>query len=82
MLRLFVGMIIGSMMAILAADGPVTAERILTNAYTTVTQPTVLDNPSSALLWVTLVCCGVGVPMWWKRRQARPTLSQYHFLLR
>ncbi len=82
MLRLFVGMIIGAMMAIWAADGPVTAERILTNAYTIVTQPTVLDNPSSALLWVTLVCCGVGVPMWWKRRQARPTLSQDHFLLR
>ena len=57
MIRLFVGMIVGAMAAIVAADGPATADRILVNASQfvdpTAGQPDVLLHGGR---WIRTLC--------------------------
>jgi hypothetical protein len=80
MLQTFIGMIIGAMMAILAADGPATAERIMDKAYGTVSRPDLLSEPSTwftVTLWLSVLLISV----WWKRRSQPNTRIQTHYLL-
>lgn len=80
MVQLFIGMIIGAMMAILAADGPATAQRIMDKAYGTVTEPTLYSEPSTwftLTLWISFLL----ISIWWKRRPHRFSRVKSHYLL-
>ncbi len=80
MLQTFIGMIIGAMMAILAADGPATADRIMNKAYGAVSRPDLLSDPST---WFTLTL-GLSVMLisvWMKRRPQPTNRIQSHYLL-
>ena len=80
MIRLFVGMIVGSLSTIVAADGQATADRIMLNASNLAHQSA--SQPDSLLLMIS----GWGVMIlsysWWKRRQQSVKTSSYSFLLR
>ena len=80
MIRLFVGMLIGSMSTIVAADGPATADRIMLNASNLMHQS--VSQPDYLLMTIS----GWGVMVlslsWWKRRQQSAKISQYSYLLR
>ncbi len=80
MIRLFVGMILGSLSTIVAADGPATADRIMLNASNLMHQSA--GQPDSLLM----IMSGWGVMAlslsWWKRRQQPVRMAKYSYLLR
>lgn len=81
MIRMFIGMIVGAMSTIVAADGPATADRIMSNATSLVHQSA--SQPDSLVM----ILCGWGVmamsvSMWKRRRHASVKTSKYSFLLR
>ena len=80
MIRLFVGMIIGAMSAIIAAGGPAIADRIMLNATNLMTQATGGHDYLLMFLGVWgMVAVFLG---FWKRRQLPERTSKYSFLLR
>jgi len=80
MIRLFVGMIVGSLSTIMAADGPATADRIMLNAANLAHQSA--GQPDSLLMMIS----GWGVVVLsyscWKRRKQSVKKSPYSYLLR
>ena len=81
MVRMFVGMIVGAVSTIYAADGAATADRIILNASMVASQSG--DHPDS--LFVMIAGWGVlAVSMtWWKRWKHKPVeKSKYSYLLR
>ncbi len=81
MLKLFWGMIIGSVMTIYAAGGQAVADLITHNVLTLAQDST--SNPQSLMVWMSLWGAAIFSMAWMKRRQQRPAkTSQYAFLLR
>ena len=80
MIRVFVGMIIGAMSAIMAAGGPAIADQIMGNAATLMHRSTGFPD------YMLLVLCGWGIiavsGSVRKRRQRSMKASKYSFLLR
>ncbi len=80
MIKLFFGMIIGSVMTIYAAGGSAIADRITHNVLTLAQDS---SKDPHALLLIMSVWGATAVSMVWiKKRQQRPRISQYSYLLR
>lgn len=81
MIRVFIGMIIGSVMTIVAAGGSETADRIMSNAYQAVSGTSYLGT-ATVLAWLGIGCVAPVVWSWWKhRKRERSIPSPYHYLL-
>lgn len=80
MLKLFWGMIIGSVMTIYAAGGSAVADMITANVLM-LAQDSV-SNPQSLMVWMSVWGGSIVTMTWMKRRQQRPRTSQYAYLLR
>ncbi len=80
MLKLFWGMIIGSVMTIYAAGGASVADLITNNVLTLAQDST--SNPQMLMVWMSVWGATVFSMAWMKRRQQRPKISQYAYLLR
>ena len=80
MIRLTIGMIVGAVAAILAADGPATADRIMLNATT------LMDQAAGKPDYLLMILSGWGVMAvsLSYRKRCRKSLkkSKYAFLLR
>ncbi|RMH06232.1 MAG: hypothetical protein D6704_07760 [Nitrospirae bacterium] len=76
--RIFVGMIFGSLITILASGGTTTAECILQ----TTSQRLMMPTDEMSLLywgWIVLGVGGILCSRWWQHRQRR--MRKGHFLL-
>ena len=80
MMKLFFGMIIGSVMTIYAAGGPAIAELITHNVMTLAQDST--NDPQSLMTIMSLWGATTFSVVWLKRRKQRSRTSQYAFLLR
>ncbi len=81
MLKLFWGMIIGSVITIYAAGGPPVADLITHNVLTLAQDST--SNPQSLMVWMSLWGAMAFSMSWMKRRHQRPAkTSRYAFLLK
>jgi len=80
MMKLFFGMIIGSVMTIYAAGGPAIADLITHNVLTLAQDST--NDPPSLLLVMSVWGAMAFSMVWIKKRQQRPRESRYAYLLR
>jgi len=80
MLKLFWGMIIGSVMTIYAAGGQPVADLITNNVLTLAQDST--NDPQSLMVWMSMWGATVFSMTWLKRRRQHPRISQYAYLLR
>ena len=80
MLKLFWGMIIGSVITIYAAGGPPVADLITHNVLTLAQDSA--SSPQSLMIWLSLCGATIFTVTWMKKRQQRPRISQYAYLLR
>jgi len=80
MLKLFWGMIIGSVITIYAAGGSLVADLITRNVLTLAQDSA--SNPQSLMVWMSLWGATIFTMTWMKKRQQRPRTPQYAHLLR
>lgn len=81
MMKLFFGMIIGSVFTIYAAGGPAVADLITHNVLTLAQDST--NDPQSLMMIMSVWGATAFSMVWMKKRQQRsPRTSQYAFLLR
>ncbi len=81
MMKLFFGMIIGSVFTIYAAGGPAAADLITHNVLTLAQDST--NDPQSLMMIMSVWGATAFSMVWMKKRQQRsPRTSQYAFLLR
>lgn len=80
MMKLFLGMIVGSAMTIYAAGGPATADLITHNLVTLAYDST--NDPQLLLMVMSLWGATTFSMVWMKKRHQRPKTSQYAYLLR
>ncbi|MDT7043445.1 hypothetical protein [Candidatus Nitronereus thalassa] len=80
MMKLFLGMIVGSLITIYAAGGAAVADLIMHNMMTLVQDSS--NHPQSLMVGLSVWSATAFSMVWMKRRQQRPKTSQYAFLLR
>jgi len=80
MMKLFLGMIVGSIMTIYAAGGSAVADLITHNVLTLAQDST--NSPQSIMVVMSLWGATTFSMVWMKKRQQRPKTSQYAYLLR
>ena len=68
MFRMFIGMIIGAMAAIMLADGPATADRIMENALAVLNES---DSSSSFNISPLMLGASVALYLFWRFRKKR-----------
>jgi len=68
MFRMFIGMIIGAMAAIMLADGPATADRIMENALAVLNGA---DSSSSFQISPLMLCASIALYLFWRFRKKR-----------
>lgn len=80
MTRMFLGMIIGSMMTMFAADGTATAERIMEKAYHAASAPGAFTDPAYWVLATMWLGVMVGT-MVWRHWTPKTQKVKTHYLL-
>ena len=80
MMKLFLGMIIGSVLTIFVAGGQSTADLIVHNVLTLAQDSA--SHPQSLMIGMSLWGATVFSMVWMKKRQRRPRISRYAYLLR
>ena len=80
MMKIFLGMIIGSVITIYAAGGPAVADLIMHNVMMLAQDSS--NHPQSLMIGLSVWSATAFSMVWMKRRQQRPKSSQYAFLLR
>lgn len=80
MLKLFLGMIIGSVFTIYAAGGKDVADLITHNML--ILAQNSASNPQALMIGMSLWGATIFSTVWIKRRRQRPRTSQYAYLLR
>jgi hypothetical protein len=80
MMKLFLGMIIGSVFTIYAAGGAVVADLIMHNVLTLAEDST--NHPQSLMIGLSVWGATAFSMVWMRRRQQPSKTSQYAFLLR